>query len=535
MYLVTANEMREMDRLTIESFGLPGRLLMENAGRGATRFFLECFPECGSRRVGVVAGRGNNGGDGFVMARYLAESGIPVTVFLLARKAEVRGDAEANLELLAPLDIPVVEMPDPDSFSRHLPSLNHQAIWIDAILGTGLKSEVKPYFGEVISFINASGKPVFCVDIPSGLDADTGQVCGVCVQGSATATFGFAKIGHMVHPGAALTGALKVVDIGIPGLMANRVGPKQHLTTPREARKGLVNRRPDAHKGRTGHLLVVGGSPGKTGAAAMAAVSALRVGAGLVTTAIPRNLNPALETLTLEAMTFPLPDQGLGILSHAAMAPLREQLAGKKCVAIGPGLGTHTDTRDLLFELLTAIEVPMVLDADALNCLASRPGLLTRLKAPVVLTPHPGEMARLAGTDTRTVQQDRITSAREFAGTFHCHVVLKGPGTVIARPDGTVFLNPTGNAGMAAGGMGDVLTGLIAGLITQGATMERACRTGVYLHGAAADTLAAEKGPYGYLAGEVMHRIPEEIRRLTTPPESLTGNTFANEHIDRQI
>jgi len=525
MYLVTAREMQEMDRLTIESFGLPGRLLMETAGRGATRFFLDTFPDCRNRRVGVVAGRGNNGGDGFVMARCLSEAGIRVTVFLLARKADVRGDAAANLDLLAPLDIPVIEMPDSDSFSRQLPALRHQAVWIDAILGTGLTAEVKSYFKEVIDFINATGHPVFCVDIPSGLNADTGQICGACIKGRATATFGYPKIGHLSHPGAALTGKLEVVDIGIPKLIADRVGPKQHPVTAGDARQGLVDRSPDAHKGRTGHLLVVGGSPGKTGAAAMAAVSALRAGAGLVTAGIPESLNPVLETLILEAMTCPLPDKGLGILSHAGRQLLLAQLTGKQCVALGPGLGQHPDTRELLLELLTQVEVPMVLDADALNCLASDPGLLKTLKVPVVITPHPGEMARLAGTDTRLIQQDRIACAREFAETYHCHVVLKGAGTVIAQPDGTVFLNSTGNAGMAAGGMGDVLTGLIAGLITQGASVPAACRTGVYLHGAAADTLSAEKGPYGFLAGEVMHRIPAEIRRLTaTPHGPLTRN-----------
>jgi len=516
MYLVTAEEMREMDRLTIDSFGLPGRLLMETAGRGATRFFLDMFPDCRGRRVGVVAGRGNNGGDGFVMARCLAEAGARVTIFLLAKKSQVGGDAAANLNLLPPLNIPVIELPDADSFSRHLPSLRHQAIWIDAILGTGLKAEVKAYFKEVISFINASEKPVFCVDIPSGLNADTGQICGACIQGNATATFGFSKIGQQAYPGAALTGKLKVVDIGIPKLIADRVGPKQHLTTPAIAREGLMKRAPDAHKGSTGHLLVVGGSPGKTGAAAMTAVSALRVGAGLVTACIPESLNPVLETLTLEAMTCPLPDKGLGILCHTAREFLITQLHGKRCVALGPGLGTHPNTRDLLFELLTEIKVPMVLDADALNCIASRPELLTSLHVPVVLTPHPGEMARLTGTDTRTVQEDRISCARKFAGTFRCHVVLKGAGTVVAHPDGTVYINPTGNAGMAAGGMGDVLTGLIAGLIAQGASVEAACRTGVYLHGGAADALAEKKGPCGFLASEVMHRIPEVIRRLST-------------------
>ncbi len=526
MYLVSAQEMREMDRLTIASFGLPGRLLMETAGRGAVRFFLETFPDCSGRRIGVVAGRGNNGGDGFVMARYLAEAGARVTVFLLARQEQVTGDAAANLELLTPLDIPVIEMPGAEAFALHLPELRHQAFWIDAILGTGLNTEVKAYFKEVISFINDSGKPVFCVDIPSGLSADTGQICGACIQGTATATFGFPKIGHATYPGAALTGKLRVVDIGIPSLIATRVGPKQHLITPAAAREGLVERTADSHKGRTGHLLVVGGSSGKSGAAAMAAMTALRAGAGLVTAAIPETLNPVLETLILEAMTCPLPDQGRALLGKTALETLRMQLPGKKCIAIGPGLGTSPDTRDALLEFLPEIDIPMVLDADALNCLSSKPEILKTLKAPVILTPHPGEMARLSGTDPRSIQKDRIAAARKFAEAFNCHLVLKGAGTVIAHPDGTIYVNSTGNAGMATGGMGDILTGLIAGLITQGAPVPAACRTGVYLHGAAADALA-EKHPYGYLASEVGRRIPAEIRHLVdAPPEAPF--TFGN-------
>lgn len=517
MYLVTAREMREMDRLTIESFGLPGRLLMETAGRGAVDFFLETFQDCSGKRVGVMAGRGNNGGDGFVMARHLAESGMRVTVFLLAKKTDVKGDAAANLELLAPLGIPVVELPDSETFRRYAAELRHQGIWIDAILGTGLNAEVTTYFKEVITFINESAKPVFCVDIPSGLDADTGRPLGICIRGTATATFGFPKIGHLSHPGISHTGRLKVVDIGIPNIISQQVGPRQHLITPIIAKQGLVERSPDAHKGRTGHLLVVGGSSGKTGAVAMTAVSALRTGAGLVSVGVAKTLSPVIEALSMEAMTCPLADEGLGLLGTAAWKELVEQLPDKKCVAIGPGIGTAQSTKILLARLLPKIAVPMVLDADALNCLSHQPELLKTLTAPVVLTPHPGEMARLARTDTRAIQQDRMTCARKFAETFNCHVVLKGAGTVVAHPDGSAYINPTGNAGMSSGGMGDVLTGLIAGFITQGASVETACRTGVYLHGAAADTLAEEKGPIGFLAGEVMHAIPGEIRRLMEP------------------
>ncbi|MBU4421013.1 MAG: NAD(P)H-hydrate epimerase, partial [Proteobacteria bacterium] len=269
MYLVTAGEMQEMDRQTIESYGLPGRVLMENAGLGATRILLKQFKGLVDKKVGIVAGRGNNGGDGFVMARYLSQKGISVTVYLLAKKSMVKGDAAENLNLLAPLDITVIEMPDQKSFSKNKTSMLHQDIWIDAILGTGLKSDVKGYFRKIIEFINSLEKPVFSVDIPSGLNADTGRPCGACIQAHTTATFAFAKTGHLIFPGAGYTGNLEIIDIGIPNYIAEKVGPKQFLLTSALVRSTLQKRSPEAHKGNTGHLLIIAGSTGKTGAAAM--------------------------------------------------------------------------------------------------------------------------------------------------------------------------------------------------------------------------------------------------------------------------
>jgi len=273
MYLVTAGEMQEMDRQTIESYGLPGRVLMENAGLGATRILLRQFKGLINKKVGIVAGRGNNGGDGFVMARYLSQKGVSVTVYLLAEKTVVKGDAAENLNILAPLDISVIEMPDQKSFSKHKTSMLHQDIWIDAILGTGLKSDVKGYFRKIIEFINSLKKPVFAVDIPSGLNADTGRPCGICIQAHTTATFAFAKTGHLIFPGATYTGNLEIVDIGIPNYIAKSVEPGQFLLTSELVRAALQKRSPEAHKGNAGHLLIIAGSTGKTGAAAMTALS----------------------------------------------------------------------------------------------------------------------------------------------------------------------------------------------------------------------------------------------------------------------
>ena len=514
MYLVTAGEMQKIDRFTIESFGIPGRILMENAGQGATQILFEKFGGLKNKKVGIVAGRGNNGGDGFVIARYLAQKGIKATVYLLSKRAMIKGDAAANLKLLDPLSIPVIEIPDKKAFSTHRTSMVHQEIWVDAILGTGLKSEVKGYFKGIIEFINSLNKPVFAVDIPSGLDSDTGQPCGACIRAQATATFAFAKTGLILFPGASYTGSLEIVDIGIPHHIAEEVDPKQHLLTTDLIGNYFKPRPSDVHKGDAGHLLLLAGSPGKTGAAAMTAMSAMRVGAGLVTLGLPNSINAILESQILEAMTFPLPETDDGMLGESSFNAIMELLSGKRCLAIGPGLGSAHETKSLIRRVIQESTVPIVIDADGINSLAGHTKILQNLKAPVILTPHPGEMARLVDSTAKNIQKDRVGCARNFAKRFNVHVVLKGARTIIAHPDGSVFINPTGNPGMASGGMGDVLTGIIAGLVTQGYSPETAAHAGVFLHGTAADAIADKTGPFGFLATDVMRAIPEQIGRL---------------------
>ena len=514
MYLVTAEEMQRMDRETIDSIGIPGRILMENAGSGAFRFMCQVFQDLVDKNVGVVAGRGNNGGDGFVIARYLFQKGIPVKVYLLSKKDRVQGDAKANLDLLAALKMPVAEVPDAETFKRQKAAMRRHDLWVDAIFGTGLNADVRGHYKDVILYLNALGRPVFSVDIPSGLNADTGQICGTCIQATATATFAFPKIGHMLYPGAASTGALDVVDIGIPGQVAGNVSPRQYVLSEAMVKEMINERDPDTHKGRTGHLLIVAGSPGKSGAAAMTASAAMRVGAGLVTLGVPKSLNPVLETQVTEVMTYALPETADGMLDAEAMGALQELSVGKQCLVIGPGIGTAEETRQLLFRLLSEAALPVVVDADGLNILAEQPDRLKSLKVPVILTPHPGEMGRLCGISAADVQKDRIHWARSLATSLGVHVVLKGARTVMAHPDGRVAVNPTGNAGMASGGMGDVLTGVVAGFLTQGYTPEAAVHLGVFLHGAAADHLAEHKGPFGYLATDVMFRLPDQIKAL---------------------
>jgi hydroxyethylthiazole kinase-like uncharacterized protein yjeF len=520
MDVVTAAQMQEMDRCTIETFGIPGRVLMENAGRGATRLFIDRLYANGRPgRVGIAAGRGNNGGDGFVVARYLAQRGIQTTVYLLTSAATLKGDAAANFNLLKDSGVPVVEIHDEPAFASKKAEMLLEDYWIDAIFGTGLNSDVRGFYHSAIAFLNEMSAPVFSIDIPSGLNADTGQPCGICIQAAATATFAAIKIGLVLYPGASHCGTVDVVDIGIPPGMANHANVRQHLITADHVRTIIGNRPLDIHKGKTGHALVVAGATGKTGAAAMATTSVLRAGAGLVTLGIPESLNPILEQQVVEAMTLPLPDQGTGQLLEEAFDIIVGAAATKQAMAIGPGLGTAAHTRNLVSRIIKETDIPLVIDADGLNNLAGHLGWLKGRKGATVLTPHPGEMARLLGLSVLRIQQDRLQAARTLAVQNNVYVVLKGARTLVAAPSGGIWINPTGNPGMASGGMGDVLTGLICGFLSQGIDAEEACHAGVFLHGLAADRVAADSS-WGYLATEVTAAVPKAIHCVLHHPPS---------------
>lgn len=528
MHIVTADEIRKMDRQTIESFGLPGRVLMENAGRGAARVLMKRFPDLSERRVAVAAGRGNNGGDGFVIARYLAHAGVSVTVYLLSESSRLSGDAADNFNLLAPLNIPVKEITDESGFNQVKTEMAHHHIWVDAILGTGLNSEVKGFFKSVIDFINKLNRPVLSVDIPSGLHADLAKPCGTCIRAEITVTFGFAKIGHIQLPGADYTGELHIIDIGIPPHVVEKISPQHHLITQKMVKSLIRPRACDIHKGGTGHVLVIAGSPGKTGAAALTAMSALRSGAGLVTLGIPESINPIVEFLALEVMTVPLPETKTGTHTDKSFETIQGLLEGKKCLSLGPGLGTDERTKALVNLLIKQSPIPMIIDADGINDIADNPDILHSRKSDIILTPHPGEMARMLNTTPKDVQENRIESAKQFAVNYNVYLVLKGARTLIAHPDGHVYVNPTGNPGMASAGMGDVLTGMIAGFVSQGYSPQTAARLAVYLHGNAADTLAVSKGPYGYIASDIMDKLPEVIGEITGQGAFQSPHVFSS-------
>ena len=506
MYLVSAAQMRQLDRLTIEQYGTSGRVLMERAGEGALEVMLDQFPHLRKKgaRVVVLAGKGNNGGDGFVLARLLRQRGVKTTVALLAAVDDVGGDALRNLKAYRRGRGRMLVVRDADALAALIPELQEAGCVVDAILGTGLRSRVRGFYADAIELVNSCGAPVLALDVPSGLDSDTGAALGTAVQAEATATFGFAKIGQVLYPGSGYCGVLGVVDIGIDE-RAIAVHPPRARLMEELMVGALLPRRPvDAHKGSCGHLLVIAGSRGKTGAAILATRAALRGGAGLVTLASPASTHLICASAVYEAMTDPWPDRDGSLRFDEDR--LVTALDGKAAVVTGPGLGVSVPVRRLVAWLLRESPVPMVLDADALNVLAGRLGPLRRARAGVVLTPHPGEMARLAGITTGAVQADRVGVARGFAETHGCVVVLKGARTVIAAPDGMVWINPTGNPGMASGGMGDVLAGLIGALLAQGLDACDAACGGVFLHGAAGDRVA-EAGSVGMIASDLVEHI----------------------------
>jgi NAD(P)H-hydrate epimerase len=512
MIVVTAAEMRELDRLTIEVCGTPGYVLMERAGLGATDVLLDRFPNASDGLVMVVAGKGNNGGDGFVIARALLGRGIDAEVLLLASVADVGGDAALALDAFRKAGGRFVEMPADDDVAQLPERLARSGLVVDAVFGTGLNSPVRGRFAAALQAINTCGRPVLAVDIPSGLDADSGMPLGVAVHAHVTATFAFPKVGQLVYPGAGFVGMLAVVDIGIAAEAVAAVAPRLHCMARESAARLVPARAADDHKGRTGHVAVFAGSTGHTGAARMAGRAALRCGAGLVTLAGPASLNAIFCQGTDELMTAPLADHYGRVVADAEA--VRAVMRGKSAIVVGPGFGTHDDAARVVEQILREAEVPVVLDADALTCVARDLHVLDAARCPVLLTPHPGEMARLLGRDTAVVQGDRLGVARRFAAAHRCVLLLKGARTVVAAPDGEAWINPTGNPGMATGGMGDVLAGMLGALLAQGLDTRAAARLGAFLHGEAADRVATRRGMIGMLAGDVIEELPPAIAAL---------------------
>ena len=518
MRILTAAQMREADRYTIDEIGIPSLVLMENAGRQVVAAIEAAYESRLDGRVAVLCGRGNNGGDGFVVARTLLQRGIETSVFVIGTLADVRGDARTNLDILGRLGVTVVEIADEQSWELHFSEISQCSLIVDAILGTGLKAAVAGMMETVIADMNASDIPIVAVDLPSGLSADTPRLIGDCVDASLTVTLAAPKLPLVLPPGEAYAGDVVIADIGIPYEVIESVeGPHVELLTPEQLRSLVEPRAADSHKGDFGRLTIVAGSIGKTGAAHLAAMGALRSGAGLVTVATPRCCLPVVASMSPVVMTVDLADDGAGTVSADGVDRLLELT--QDVMACGPGLGRTPQVAAFVRALLDRATVPLVLDADALTVLADDPGrLMGREDREVIITPHPGEMARLIGASIADVQANRLEVATDFATTHRLYVVLKGHRTVIATPDGHVFINPTGNPGMATGGSGDVLTGMIAAWLAQLLDAEAACRLAVFLHGAAGDLAEAREGQVGMIATDLLDHLGEALKALIEGP-----------------
>ncbi len=510
MYLVTAQEMRAFDAQAINDFGIPGVVLMENAGRTTFNILREHLGgDVAGMTVSVVAGPGNNGGDGYVIARYLINHGAMVKTFLLSPRDKIKGDALINLQVLEKMTGEIIEVSDEESLEEAARVWHAGDVIVDALLGTGLNSELRSPYREAVKEINRAPGVRLAVDLPSGLEADTGRVLGVCVQADLTATYGFGKLGMALYPGLDYCGQTEVVDISIPRPAVESNPPKAILCKNPEPCEYLqLRKNPQAHKGTFGHILIVGGSPGKTGAPAMAAAAASRVGAGLVTVGVPASLNHILEVKLTEEMTEPLPETVPGYLGEPSVDRIVSLSADKQCLVLGPGMSTHDGMSELVRKVLEGYSGRLVIDADGLNALVPNMSALKASGALIVLTPHPGEMARLTGTTVREVQQDRVNQARRIAAGFGVWIVLKGARTLTADPEGTIYVNTTGNPWMASGGQGDALSGILGGLLAQGIQPEEAIPFGVHLHGLAADKIVERNGPRPVLATDVIAEIP---------------------------
>lgn len=529
MRLVTPAEMRLVERRAETEFGLASSLLMENAGARAAEVALQMLGAAGGKVV-VVAGRGANGGDGFVLARHLAGRDRHVEVFLCGSAAALRGEALANFTILtrcAGDRLSVQELIDEDGLAAFGAALGDAGLVVDALFGTGLRGMVTGLPLQIIEAVNAAGHPVLSLDVPSGLDAGTGQLLAGCsatggagsaIRATTTVTFGLPKLGLFLYPGAAWAGEVMVVDLGLPPALLTDAALKMHLITAERVRQSLPVRPADAHKGSFGHALLVGGSPGLTGAVALAGEAALRSGAGKVTVAVPQSLNPILEVKLTEAMSRPLPETERQTVAATAAGPLAAWASRCSAVGLGIGLGVEEEAGEFLRQFLAGVALPVVIDADALRLLAARPELFRAILAgrpePAVLTPHPGEMAALMGLSVDAVERYRVDAAREVAQSWRAVLVLKGAHTVVATPDGEAFLNPTGNPGLATGGTGDVLTGLLTALLAQGMSPAGAAVAAVHLHGLAGDLAAKDIGPVGLVAGDVARRLPQAFREV---------------------
>jgi len=521
MRLFTEGEIRQLEADFMKTMGPGDPTLMIRAGRALGEKCLEIAGLSeGSGKILLVCGKGGNGGDGLVAAGFLIEKGLEPTLFLMSAAEDLRGECRHHYQALADGGGRILPLVTPEDLTRLKTEMKTHDLLVDAIYGIGFKGGLSPFDEEVIRAINGFEGKVLSADIPSGVAADTGRTGSLAVRADFTLTFGFAKAGLFLEPGRSLAGELSVVDLGLRPEEDRQEGVLE-VITPQWCERALPQRSPAAHKGDFGHVLVIGGQRGMAGAVVMAAEAALLSGAGLVSVAAPEGLHDIIAVKLTEVMQHPLPQAVGGYAALTAAEELLRALQKATVVALGPGMGTASETVALLKLVLPQIQVPLVVDADGLNGIAlilkEEEGFFSRLKMPLVLTPHPGELSRLTGRSVEVLESRRVAWARTCAGQWGATLVSKGASTLVAEGGGRVHLNPTGNSGMATGGSGDVLTGIISGLLAQGLEPFEAASLGVFLHGRAGDLALLEKGPYSLRAGDLLACLPAAFRSIKKP------------------
>jgi NAD(P)H-hydrate epimerase len=524
MRVLNTAQMREADRRTIEDVGIPAIVLMENAGREAAAAIETAFDDIATFRIAILCGPGNNGGDGFVVARALAARGADVDVYVIGGAAASTGDARANLRVLQRMDVvEIIEIANAAAWKVEGPDALSADVIVDAMFGTGVRVPLTGLYETIVADVNMVGNPVVSIDLPSGLSADTPEVPGPAIHASMTVTLGAPKLPLVLPPAATSAGEMIVADIGIPAAIVDALdGPRVEVITRHDVRLLVVPRAADSHKGDYGRILIVAGSRGLTGSASLCARAALRSGAGLVTVATPASSAPVVASLGAEYMTLPLDEAPDGTVAASALDRL---LAFKAdVIAVGPGLGRTASAAAVVHGLVARSSVPLVLDADALIAFAGNADrLVGRDGIDIVVTPHPGEMAALTGQSIDDVQADRLEVARSFASAHRVHVILKGHRTLVASPDGAVAINTTGNPGMATAGAGDVLTGMVAAWLAQRRDAGDAARLAVYLHGLAGDLVAVDRGEVALVAGDLVDRLGAAVLDLTGASPKKSG------------
>ncbi len=513
MKIVSVDEMRGIDRRATEIFGISSLILMENAGIRVADAAMNLI-QAAHPMVAIVAGKGNNGGDGLVAARHLMNAGIQVEVFVSGDQIDMTRDCAANYQILENMKAPIYHLQDQGSLDRFSWAAANADLIIDALFGISYRPPLRDLDAQVVSIINEHRRPVLAIDIPSGVEADSGRISGGAIQADWTVTLALPKMGLFIEPGRSRAGKVTVADISIPGSLLSDKAIKNNLLTESMMNQHFRPRPAESHKGNYGHVVVIGGSMGMTGAVMLTSAAALSAGAGLVTAAIPESLEPVVAAGLMEVMTMPLPetrDKAVGIEA----LPVIENLLGIASVcAIGPGLSRYPEAAAIIRFVLERSGIPIVIDADGLNALGQDIGVLGKRQVPIVLTPHPGEMARMLGTSIEHVQSNRLEAAKRAAGEWGVTIVLKGSRTIIAEPGGETYINTTGNPGMATAGSGDVLTGIISSLIGQGLRPHIAAAAGAYLHGKAGDAVRECRGERGMVAGDLVRALPEVIKTL---------------------